>query len=685
MSAEPTPAERWEALAREIDEHNTRYHVLSQPVISDAEFDRLFRELQALEAEYPELQGPDSPTRRVGAPVQQGFRTWTHRIPMLSLANAFDDGELEAWEARVRKLLATDSALTFTVEPKVDGLAVSLIYEHGRLVRAATRGDGTTGEDVTANIRTIRDIPWSLPPYAPDQLEVRGEVYMGCEDFEQLNREREASNEPLFANPRNAAAGALRQLDPRVTARRPLRFWAYAAHGLEGITTQYGALEAILRLGFPVYDGIRLVSGLEAVKERFRDFAGTRPTLPFEIDGVVIKINPLLEQDRLGSVGREPRWAIAYKFPAIQATTRLLKIEVNVGRTGVLTPLAILEPVEIGGVVVSRATLHNEEEIARKDLRVGDRVVVQRAGDVIPQIVKAIPELRDGSEQVFTMPEACPECGSMALKLPDQVARVCTGGIGCRAQLVEAIKHFASRRAMDITGLGIKVAEALVESGLVGDLADLYALTREQLLTLDRFADKSAENLIEGIQASRSQPLERLLFGLGILEVGEQTARLLARTFGSIDRLASATIEELQAVPTIGPSVSESIRDFFAGAHNQQVLAKMHAAGLIFEAPEQERSEEAAGTVFAGKTVVFTGKLELMSRTDAEALVVQLGGQAASSVTRKVNLVVAGPDAGSKLAKAEALGIEVIDEATFVAMARQESSGGASFDLAPQA
>ena len=684
MSAEPTPAERWEALAREIDEHNIRYHVLSQPVISDVEFDRLFRELQALEAEVPELQRPDSPTRRVGAPVQHGFRTWTHRIPMLSLANAFEDSELEAWEARVRKLLGSDGPLTFTVEPKVDGLAVSLIYEHGRLVRAATRGDGTTGEDVTANIRTIHDIPWSLPPYAPDHLEVRGEVYMSCAEFEQLNREREAGNEPLFANPRNAAAGALRQLDPRVTARRPLRFWAYAAHGLEGITTQYGALEAIQRLGFPVYEGIRLVSGLDSVKERYRSFGEDRAALPFEIDGVVIKVNPLLEQDRLGSVGREPRWAIAYKFPAIQATTRLLRIEVNVGRTGVLPPLAILEPVEIGGVVVSRATLHNEEEIARKDLRVGDRVVVQRAGDVIPQIVKSIPELREGSEQVFTMSETCPECGSMAMKLPDQVARVCTGGIGCRAQLVEALRHFASRRAMDITGLGIKVAEALVEAECVRDLADLYTLTREQLLSLERFAEKSADNLIEGIQASRNQPLDRLLFGLGILEVGEQTARLLARAFGSIDRLAAATVEELQAVPTIGPSVSESIRDFFAGIHNQQVLAKLRAAGLTFEVPMDEKtSQETVGAVFEGKIVVFTGRLEQLSRAEAEALVVRLGGQAASSVTRKVNLLVAGPEAGSKLTKAEALGIEVIDEAIF--LERAGSGQLASPDLATQA
>ena len=674
MGSDTSPADRWESLAREIDEHNLRYHVLSQPVISDAEYDRLFRELQALETAHPELQRPDSPTRRVGAPVQQGFRTWSHRVPMLSLANAFDDAELESWEARVQKLLGPDGASTFTVEPKIDGLAVSLVYAHGRLVAAATRGDGFTGEDVTANIRTIRDIPWSLPPYAPDHLEVRGEVYMSGADFEQLNRDRELGDEPLFANPRNAAAGALRQLDPRVTARRPLRFWAYAALGLEGITTQYGALEAIQRLGFPVYDGIRLVGGLDGVKQRYREFAEARATLPFEIDGVVIKVNPLLDQDRLGTVGREPRWAIAYKFPAIQATTRLLRIEVNVGRTGVLTPLAHLEPVEIGGVVVSRATLHNEEEIARKDLRVGDRVVVQRAGDVIPQIVKSIPELREGSEQVFDMPETCPECGSLALKLPDQVARVCTGGIGCRAQLVEAIRHFAGRRAMDIAGLGIKVAEALVESGLVNDLADLYALTREQLLSLDRFAEKSADNLLAAIQASRIQPLERLLFGLGILEVGEQTARLLARSFGSIDRLAAATPEDLQAIPTIGPSVSESIRDFFAGGHNQQVLAKLRAACLTFEAAgPPDLAVAGVESYFAGKTVVFTGRLDRMARGDAEALVVRLGGQAASSVTRKVHLVVAGPEAGSKLTKAESLGIEVIDEARFLELAASEA------------
>jgi DNA ligase (NAD+) len=661
-----------ERLRREIDEHNYRYYVLSQPIISDAEYDRLFRRLQELEVAHPELVTPDSPTQRVGAPVQEGFKSVTHRVPMLSLANCFSDDELWAWELRLKKV-SGQSEFSFSIEPKIDGLAVSLVYERGRLVRAATRGDGVTGEDVTANIRTIRDIPWTLPPYAPDDLEVRGEVYMARADFAAMNAQRAAEGESLFANPRNAAAGALRQLDSRITAQRPLKFWAYAAIGLEGITTQYGALEAIARLGFPVYPDVALVNGLEAVMARYRKYLTEREGLPFEIDGVVIKINSLAEQDRLGAVGREPRWAIAYKFPAIQATTRLVGIEVHVGRTGTLNPLAHLEPVEIGGVTVSRATLHNEDEIQRKDLRIGDWVVVQRAGDVIPQIVKSIPERRTGSEVIFTMPDRCPVCGSAAVRLEGEVARYCTGGIQCPAQLVEAIKHFASRRAMDVEGLGIKLAETLVETGLVKDLADLYYLRREQLLELERFGEKSADNLLAGLEASKTRSLDRLVFALGIHEIGEQTARLLAKRYRSLERLSQASREELESIHTIGPSLSESVVDFFREDHNRAVIEKLRQAGVVNEM--EGEPEAAAGGPLAGKSFVFTGRLETMSRPEAEELVAKLGGTAASGVSKKVDFVVAGAEAGSKLAKAESLGIRILTEDEFHELVRsaQES------------
>lgn len=651
-----------ERLSRELEDHNYRYYVLNQPIISDAEYDTLFRQLKQLEREHRELLRPDSPTQRVGAPIQTGFEPVRHRVPMLSLANAFEDAELRAWAARLHRLLASDAELSFTLEPKMDGLAVSLHYQRGRLVRGATRGDGLVGEDVTANLRTIRDIPWNLPPYAPDDLEVRGEVYMARADFEAMNAERGDAGESLFANPRNAASGALRQLDPRITAKRPLRFMAYAAHGLEGITTQYGALEAISRLGFPVDEGLRLVNGLEAVLAVFRTWAERRDSLPFEIDGVVVKVNSLQLQDRLGSVGREPRWAIAYKFPAIQATTRLRDIQIHVGRTGTLNPVAILEPVEIGGVVVSRATLHNEDEIARKDLLIGDFVVVQRAGDVIPQIVKSIPERREGHERSFEMPSVCPVCGAAAVRLEGEAARYCTGGLHCSAQLVESVRHYASRRAMDIEGLGVKVAEALVEHGRVRDLADLYSLSLEDLLGLERFAAKSADNLLAALEASKRQPLERLIFALGIHGVGEQTARLLVRRFASLDELAAATHQELERIPTIGPNLSTSLVDFFADPHTREVLAKLRRAGLAMERREEEREDEGP---LAGKTFVFTGKLERMPRPEAEALVAKLGGAASAAVSKKIDYVVAGAEAGSKLKKAEQLGISVLSEAEF--------------------
>jgi DNA ligase (NAD+) len=646
-------------LRQAIETHNRRYYVLDQPTISDAEYDALFRRLQALEAAHPELDQPDSPTHRVGGTVQAGFRPVRHRQPMLSLANAFDADAVRAWDHRIHRLLGSEPG--YALEPKIDGVAVSLRYDDGRLTVGATRGDGERGEDITANVRTIADIPVTLPPGTPAELEVRGEVYMAKADFAALNAERERRGEAPFANPRNAAAGALRQLDPRITARRPLRFLPYAAIGLEGVETQSGVLEALANLGFPIFGERRTVSGVAAILAAYADFAALREALPFEIDGMVIKVDRLADEARLGDVGREPRWALAYKFPPSQATTRLLDIWVRVGRTGTLNPNATLDPVSIGGVTVSRATLFNEDEVARKDLRIGDWVVVERAGDVIPHVVRSLPERRTGAERVFHMPVVCPVCGSTAVRLPGEVARYCTGGIQCPAQLVEAIQHFASRRAMDVTGLGERTAAQLAARGLVHDLADLYDLRREDLLGLEGFAAKSADKLLAHIAASRDRPLDRLIYALGIHGVGDQTAQLLASHFPSLDALAAASTADLQAIPTIGPALSESVRLFFADTHNRRVLERLKAAGVRTTA-----APTAAGTgPLAGKTIVFTGRLERLSRPDAEALVSRLGGRPSTSVSRQTDLVVAGPEAGSKLDRAKALQIPILDEAAF--------------------
>jgi DNA ligase (NAD+) len=520
------------------------------------------------------------------------------------------------------------------------------------------------GEDITANVRTIADIPAVLAEGAPADLEVRGEVFMTKADFARMNEERAEQGETLFANPRNAAAGALRQLDPRITARRPLRFLPYAAIGLSGVTTQTGVLETLGKLGFPTFADRRTVTGLDAVLQAYAHFETRRPSLPFEIDGMVIKVDSLGDQDRLGDVGREPRWALAYKFPPSQETTRLLDIWVRVGRTGTLNPNATLEPVTIGGVVVSRASLFNEDEVVRKDLRIGDWVVVERAGDVIPHVVKAIPERRTGTERPFHMPETCPVCGAAAVRLPGEVARYCTGGIQCPAQLVEAIQHFGSRRAMDIEGLGARTAALLAERGLVRDLADLYALRREDLMGLERFAAKSADNLLAAIGASKSRPFDRLVYALGIHGVGDQTAQLLVHHFPSLDALATATDEALQAIPTVGPALSGSLRHFFGDEHNRRVLERLREAGVRVTAIQAPAGEGP----LAGKVVVFTGKLERMTRPEAEALVTRLGGKSGSSVSKQTDLVVAGPEAGAKLDKARALQVPVVDEATFWTM-----------------
>lgn len=649
-------------LRREIEEHNYRYYVLAQPTVTDAEFDRLFHELKAIEEAHPELIVPESPTQRPGGQVETSFAPVRHKVPMLSLANAFDRASIDGWHARMERL-AERSTFQYCIEPKIDGLAISLQYENGRLVVGATRGDGITGEDVTLNLKTILDIPHALPE--PLTLEVRGEVYMTIADFEKLNERRGEAQESLFANPRNAAAGSLRQLDPRVTRSRPLHFWAYGALGLEGVRSHYEGLQRVRALGFPVWPEMTVVDTIDEVWACCQAYQERRAGMPFEIDGVVVKVDALRDQEDLGAVGREPRWAIAYKFPAIQATTVLKDIVIQVGRTGTLNPLALLEPVQIGGVTVSKATLHNEDEIARKGLMIGDTVIVQRAGDVIPQVVKPIEEKRDGTERPFTMPDTCPVCGSHVMRPEGIAMRYCTGGLTCKAQLVESLKHFASRRAMDIEHLGAKLAESLVDQGMVKDVADVYVLTREQVLGLERFGEKSADNLIAAIEGSKQRELSRLVFGLGIRDVGEQTAKLLVQQFHSMDRLALASLEELQQISGLGPVVSQSVFDFFQEEHNLRVLEKLKQAGLRME---EEVSEGVAGGPLVGQTYVFTGRLERMARPAAEAMVAKLGGKAGSAVTKQTTSLVAGAEAGSKLEKAQKLGVKVMTENEFLDM-----------------
>ena len=657
----PEPAQRAADLRREIEGHDYRYYVLSNPIVTDAEYDALLRELRALEEAHPELVTPESPTQKPGGTFETTFAQVRHDVPMLSLANAFDREGLEGWETRNRKLAERDG-FRYALEPKIDGLAIALKYAQGRLVCGATRGDGVTGEDVTLNLRTIADIPERLAE--PIDVEVRGEVYMEIAAFERLNERRGEAGEPLFANPRNAAAGSLRQQDPRVTKSRPLRFWSYAAVGLTGVDSHSAALARLRALGLPVYPDTEVVADLEGVWAYCERTEAGRAGMPFEIDGVVVKVDALRDQAELGAVGREPRWAIAFKFAPTQATTKLLGIQINVGRTGTLNPLALLEPVNIGGVTVSKATLHNEDEIARKGLMIGDTVIVQRAGDVIPQVVKSVPEKRTGAETAYVFPDRCPVCGSEVVRQEGQAMRYCTGGTACRAQLVEQLKHLASRRALDIEGLGAKVAEALVEQELVKDLADVFYLTREQLLALERFGEKSADNLLASLEESKTRGLARVVFALGIHEVGEQTARALVDAFGSMEALEKATFEALQEVKGLGAVVARSVHEFFSEPRNRTTIEKLRAAGL----PMVEEAAQAATTgPFVGQTYVFTGRMARMARPDAEALVARLGGKASGAVSKATTFLVAGEDAGSKREKAEKLKVQVLSEDEFLA------------------
>ena len=649
-----------EQLREQINYHNMRYYSLDSPEISDSEYDALMVELIRLETEHPELVSPDSPTQRVGVAPVDAFGTITHDIPMLSLGNVFDDAELHAWHKRVSGLLGT-SDYTFVCEHKMDGLAVSLVYEDGQFVRGATRGNGLQGEDITQNLRTIRSIPLSLHGNIPQKFEVRGEVYIPRAGFKKLNETRMSEGQPLFANPRNAAAGSLRQLDPRITAQRPLNIYIYYGLGFTGIdvpSTHWDMLRYLKSLGFRVNPNNALVDTMNGVKAYYQLWLEKRETLDYDADGIVIKINQFSLQQQLGSVGREPRWAIAYKFPATQATTRLLDIGINVGRTGSLNPYAVLEPVMVGGVRVKSAALHNEEDIQRKDIRIGDTVIVQRAGEVIPEIVAPVTSKRTGKEKVFVMPKVCPVCGSEVLKLEGEAMVRCTG-VACPAQALELLKHFVSRGAMDIRGLGESLSRSLFEAGLVRNVADLYFLTEEKLERIDGLAEKSIANLLSAIEKSKQQPLARILFAIGIRHVGEETAEVLASHFGSIDRLAAATAEELQEIPSIGPKIAQSIIFFFRQEDNKKVIDKLREANLKLSSDDNIATRELP---LSGQEFVITGKLNSFPRHMAEARLRALGASTGSSVTKKTTSLVVGADPGSKLDKARSLGVTIIEE-----------------------
>ena len=655
-------ARRAEALRTAIDEANYRYYALDAPTISDPEYDRLFRELQALESAHPELVTPDSPTQRVGVAPAREFETVRHRVPMLSINNAFGDDEVEAFDRRCREALGIDE-VEYSCEPKLDGLAINLAYEHGAFVQGTTRGDGFAGEDVTANLRTVRGIPLRLRTGRPPSLlEVRGEVLMYKRDFEALNARQRERGEKAFANPRNAAAGSLRQLDPRITASRPLRFSAYGtgdASGFHEPATQAALLDALAEMGVPVSAERAVASGTAGLLRYYRRLEQRRTDLPYDMDGVVYKVNRLDQQRALGFVARAPRFAVAHKFPAEEATTELLGIDVQVGRTGAITPVARLKPVFVGGATVTNATLHNEEELRRKDIRVGDMVIVRRAGDVIPEVVHAVPGTRKPRAPEFHMPKRCPVCGSAVVRLPDEAVARCTGGLFCPAQRKQALLHFASRRALDIDGLGDKIVDQLVDGGLVGTPADLYRLTAADLASLERMGEKSAQNLLDALARSKRTTLARFVYALGIRNVGEATARDLASHFGALEPLMAADEEALEEVPDVGPVVAASIAGFFRERHNRDVIGALRRAGVSWD---EGAPRVAARGRAAGKTFVLTGTLPRLTREEATELILSHGGKVGGSVSKKTDYVVAGADPGSKLAKAEALGVTVLDE-----------------------
>ena len=672
-------AQRVRELRELILYHNRRYYVLDDPEITDVEYDALMRELAALEEAHPELADPNSPSRRVGGEVAASFEPVVHEIPMLSLDNVFSEELLRAFDARVRRATGLPS-VEYMAEPKIDGLAISLTYRDGRLSVGATRGDGERGENVTANLRTIRSIPLVLPEGAPEFLTVRGEVYMRKPDFVRLNEEREERGEPVFANPRNAAAGSLRQQDPHVTASRKLDAFFYYLPISEqlGASTHREALERMRSLGFRVNDKITLCRDIERVIAFIRDIAGMRESLPYEIDGAVVKVNRFDLQKGLGFTSRSPRWATAYKYPAQQAETTVRDIVVQVGRTGVLTPAAEFEPVDVGGVTVSRASLHNQDYVQAKDIRIGDRVIIQRAGDVIPEVVRVLTERRTGLEREFTMPTVCPECGSSVVREAGEAATRCVN-LSCPARVREGLIHFASRDAMDIDGMGPSTVERLLAAGLVRNVADIYTLTQEQLEGLERMGEKSAANLAAAIERSKANPLYRVIFALGIPHVGENVAKLLAGHFRSMDALAHAAQADLLEVPTIGGAIAESAVEFFESEQNRAAIRRLAEAGVRMadEAPAGSEAPGVDESEFRGKSFVFTGALKRFTRQRAEETAQVLGGRTVSSVSRKTDYVVAGEDAGSKLARARELGVRVLSEQDFVDMLDRAGIGAA--------
>jgi DNA ligase (NAD+) len=666
-AADKRLAARAAELRERLEHHNYRYYVLDDPEIPDVEYDRMFRELQALEAEHPELCTEDSPTRRVGGAPVAGFGAVRHLVPMLSLDNAFTSEELIAFDRRASERLKLSEPIEYSGETKLDGMAISLLYEHGRLVRAATRGDGQTGEDVTHNVRTIDAVPLRLRGQDhPARLEVRGEVYMPKAGFAALNARLADEGAKTFVNPRNAAAGTLRQLDPRVTATRPLEFFAYGVgHFEDGVLPARHSeiLKALREWGVRVSPLTTVVEGADGCQAYYDRVGEQRERLPYEIDGVVFKIDHIEFQRALGYVSRAPRWAIAFKFPAQEVMTRVRGVEFQVGRTGALTPVARLEPVFVGGVTVSNATLHNLDEIERKDVRIGDMVIVRRAGDVIPELVRVMHEQRPADTQPVTLPAACPVCGSDVVRPEGQAVARCSGGLVCPAQRKEKLRHFASRRAMDIEGLGTKIVEQLVDTG-AGDQqvhtpADIYTLTIEKLAGLDRMAEKSASNIVAAIERSKSTTLPRFLFALGVPEVGEATAATLARHFGDLDALACADIMNLEAVPDVGPVVARHVHEFFRQPENVQVIKLLRERGVHWPA----EAPRADGLPLQGRTFVLTGSLEAMTRDEARQRIEAAGGKVTSSVSAKTDYVVAGADPGSKLNKAEQLGVKILDEA----------------------
>jgi DNA ligase (NAD+) len=655
-------------LREEIRRHDSLYYVLDSPEISDAEYDLLFRRLQELERNYPDLITPDSPTQRVGGAPLEKFGEIPHALPMLSLSNVFEESEIKEFDQRVKRTLGNGKRVNYVVEPKLDGVALELVYENSVLVSGSTRGDGSVGEDVTANVRTVKAIPLRLKDEGwfsgVTLLDVRGEIFMDRADFDELNRSRDDAGLPAFANPRNASAGSLRQLDPRVTAKRPLKFRAHGVGRAEpGLPdTHIELLEGLAALGLPAnLDNARLCKDIEEVLDHYRELQEIRERLPFEIDGAVVKVNSLADQVALGLKTRSPRWAVAFKFEPMQAMTKVLKIDVNVGRTGALTPLAIMEPVAVGGVTVSRATLHNQDEIDRKDIREGDTVVIQRAGDVIPEIVKVVRELRPTNAQPYSIPDKCPVCDSEAVRLLGQAAKRCVN-VSCPARIKETIRHFASRGAMDIEGLGYKLVDQLVDRGLVRTPADLYFLSKETFTSLERMADKSASNIMEALERSKEVSADRFLYALGIPLVGEHVARLLVEAFRDLDTLSAQSVDNLQDIYGIGPEVAQSVASFFREQRNVEMIHRLLSAGIRPAAPPAPEAGEE--TPLTGKTIVFTGVLSI-ERSDAKSAVEAAGGKVTGSVSRKTDYVVVGADPGSKLDKARELGVTILTEDNF--------------------